>query len=170
MRKALQPVWRQFLIDLDGQQSSWSSRTAQGFIDRANDAIESQKNAGAHHAKDLTDYLPSWLSRLIDHQITPILIDDLNLKLKPVLYRSSLELEENRSLSWQRIGILNTDGPDVGAAYVFAHLLQAGALDTLRRCQSKDCARFFLGPSNKKWCSPRCGSLSRVRMKRKRDR
>ena len=60
--------------------------------------------------------------------------------------------------------------PTVFAAYMFSNMTSLGWLTGLKRCRNPDCQEFFLGRTNVKWCSKSCGSLYRVRQKRKRDR
>ncbi|WP_083885943.1 CGNR zinc finger domain-containing protein [Halobacteriovorax marinus] len=45
-----------------------------------------------------------------------------------------------------------------------------GWLDGLKRCQSPECKKFFIGRSNVKWCSKTCGSRSRVKKMRKKNK
>lgn len=69
---------------------------------------------------------------------------------------------------WRRIANADAiDDPGLGIAYCIAHLLEIGAFDGLKRCNMKDCEKYFIGPPNRKWCSKKCGSLHRVRKKRK---
>ena len=49
-------------------------------------------------------------------------------------------------------------------------ILMDGYLERIHRCQLEDCDRYFVGDPRSKWCSERCGSKSRVRRKRKKDR
>jgi len=60
--------------------------------------------------------------------------------------------------------------PEKTAAYAFSQQLTLDGFSGLKRCHMKTCKRFFIGRPNTKWCSTSCGSLFRVRQKRKNDR
>lgn len=61
----------------------------------------------------------------------------------------------------------------VHGRYKYTSLIVACCMhefDRLRRCQSEDCSRYYLGTKRAKWCSDTCGSRERLRKKRKEDR
>lgn len=60
--------------------------------------------------------------------------------------------------------------PTVLAAYMFSNMISLGWMDGLKRCQSTDCRQFYIGRSNVKWCSKTCGSRSRVKRMRRRNK
>ncbi|MBX2988844.1 MAG: CGNR zinc finger domain-containing protein [Bdellovibrionaceae bacterium] len=60
--------------------------------------------------------------------------------------------------------------PTVFASYMFSNMTSLGWLEGLKRCRNPECQQFFIGRPNVKWCSKSCGSLYRVRQKRKRDK
>lgn len=60
--------------------------------------------------------------------------------------------------------------PTVFAAYMFTNMTSLGWLNGLKRCSSIDCQQFFIGRPNVKWCSKTCGSRSRVKKMRKRNK
>lgn len=49
-----------------------------------------------------------------------------------------------------------------------AILISVGVFDRLKRCEA--CKRFYFGGPRAKYCSDNCGSLTRVRRKREKDR
>lgn len=49
-------------------------------------------------------------------------------------------------------------------------VITAGLSGRIKRCARKGCKKFFFGDPRKKWCSDNCGSLIRVRKKRKLDK
>lgn len=55
-------------------------------------------------------------------------------------------------------------------ALVIAQALSDGRLDGLMRCQLEECSRYFVGAGRAKWCSSRCGTRHRARVKRKKDK
>lgn len=50
------------------------------------------------------------------------------------------------------------------------NLLACGAFVGLKRCGSKECQKYFIGKSNKRWCSSACGSRFRVKKMRKKNK
>ena len=111
-----------------------------------------------------------WLTRLIENGVTGQLIDELNKQTSDIRYRRLLDIYEGGSPRWNNIADLDDIEPESSAAYAISHLVGSGAFERLRQCQEDACDRFFLGPPNAKWCSSRCGSRSRGRDKRIRDR
>ena len=57
---------------------------------------------------------------------------------------------------------------DAAMALIVSTLLEAGKLNNVKRCESKDCRQFHVRRG--KWCSDGCGSRERLRKKRKLDR
>jgi predicted RNA-binding Zn ribbon-like protein len=112
-----------------------------------------------------------WLTSLRKDGFTALMIDELNKHTANIKYRRLLNLDEGVSPRWDNIADLGDDiEAKSKAAYAISHLLGSWVFQRLRKCQAEACDRFFLGPSNAKWCSPSCGSRSRGRDKRKRDR
>lgn len=54
-------------------------------------------------------------------------------------------------------------------AWALIRVIQEGTDRRIKRCPLKDCQKIFFGDVRAKWCSPGCGSLYRVRKKRRED-
>jgi hypothetical protein len=59
---------------------------------------------------------------------------------------------------------------DALRAHNLAYLISDGVLEGLRVCQRPECKDFYIGGPRAKWCSDKCGSIVRVKKKRKRDK
>lgn len=72
---------------------------------------------------------------------------------------------------WRRVANADQiDDPELSVAYAMAHLAARGAFVGLKRCVFSECQDFFIGRSNKKWCSNSCGSHFRVNKSRKKSK
>ncbi len=120
--------------------------------------------------------LRKWLSRYIDEGLTEGFLDDLNRVIHKTRYAKYILPQR---LDTKNVGqphtqfiaeISKNPNPQVIAADDFSKLLTSGILHRLKRCQFEECGNLFLGPSNRKWCSKKCGTTSRVRKKRQEDR
>ena len=130
----------------------------------------------------LTGYIPLevqfgmaaryWLARIHDEGVSKNMMDEINRELGNIRFIHMLMPAKDGAPYWQHISDLDTSwaGPHEIAAYNIANQIVIGGLEKLKRCQLPACNRFFLGPRNAKWCSVSCGSLYRVRQKRKRER
>ena len=86
-------------------------------------------------------------------------------------YRQSFIGRKNNKLITTYIAHLkHHPDPAVLACYLFSSMASLGWLEGLNRCQSPECLKFFIGRSNVKWCSKTCGSRSRVKKMRKKNR
>lgn len=113
-----------------------------------------------------------WLARILDEGVSENMMDEINQELGDIRFIHMLMLTKNGTPYWQHISDLDASlaAPHIIAAYNIANQIVIGGFEKLKRCQLRACNRFFLGPRNAKWCSEACGSLYRVRQKRKRDR
>lgn len=173
MKKALQDGGPAFHSMIDGRVNTWDSKVAEELLERVNQVL-----SGIPPESEL--YLPaeygfwmamgSLLDRLIQEGVTSKMIANLNFGLRNISFRHVLRLTDSGEPTWQYIADFRL-GPDAiaSAAYGFSHLLEVGALDGLKRCESTDCRNFFIGRPNAKWCSKRCGSRYRVRLKRQKQ-
>lgn len=174
MKKPLHKESETFLSYVGGRISVWDDGVEWALVEAANEGLK-------RFLEETTLYLPErmiferavaqWLTRLLNDGVTARLIDELNKQTAHIRYRRLLNLDEGGSPRWDEIADLGNDiEPESKAAYAISHLLGSGAFQRLRQCRADACDRFFLGPPNAKWCSPRCGSRFRGRDKRKRDR
>lgn len=163
----------QNLILQNGQLIGWGAADAKNILKSANEAVVSEeiRNRGTYkQVADMVAY--EWLERLVKEGVSKQLMDDLNKPISHIEYRRALMLSKDGHIFWRQVAVENDDlrHPQLKAIYVISHLLAIGALKNLKRCELKDCRRFFIGPTNRKWCSKSCGSLFRVKKKRKKDK
>ena len=174
MKKPLHEESETFLSYADGRISVWDDSDEEVLVEAANRGLRHSSDETASYIDELMLFesaVAQWLTRLLKDGFTALMIDELNKQTADIRYRRLLNLDEGGSPRWDNIAYLGDDiEPESKAAYAISHLLGSGAFQRLRQCQADACDRFFLGPPNAKWCSPRCGSRSRGRDKRKRDR
>lgn len=113
-----------------------------------------------------------WLCKYLDQgEATDEMVEDLNSWLSSIRYRHVLMPSKTGIPYWEYIADLNRYlDPTESAAFGFSQILAIGGLAKVKCCQMPDCGHYFLGRSNAKWCSKKCGSLFRVQKKRKLDR
>ena len=70
----------------------------------------------------------------------------------------------------QEMANYHADFSEALCAYVLAYFIDDGVFDYLRRCERQECKRYYIGGPRAKWCSTTCGSIVRVKVKRKRDK
>lgn len=170
MEKALHACKEQFLLSSKGRLIGWGADDVKNLINNANTAItENLKNKNKITIKDAECLFAfEWFESLIDKGITKALVEKLNSRITHVEYHHVLMHFPNGKPYWRYVANGDQiDDPELSVAYGVSHLLAAGALDGLKRCQAKDCQHFFLSRPNAKWCSKSCGSKYRVRKKRK---
>ena len=173
MKKALHIEKEQFLISSKGQLIGWGDADVKNLLKNANKAKAQNLEFGSgvpfHEAECI--YTREWFDSFIDNGLTKDVIDKLNLRIAHVRYHHVLIHSPKGLPYWRRVA--NADqilDPELSIAYAMAHLLASGAFEGLKRCGLKDCQKYFIGRPNLKWCSKSCGSLYRVRRKRKRDK
>lgn len=166
MKKALHETDEVFIFQKSGKASIWDFK-AEEVIEAINDS--SQEN------NPVILNLRKWIVRYLNEGITDELLDDLNSKIQNNRYSkyvipadltgSVSDLPKNAYIA-QYDTALN---PESYAADDFSKLLTSGEFKRLKICKLDDCDNIFLGPPQSKWCSKPCGSLFRVRTKRRRD-
>jgi predicted RNA-binding Zn ribbon-like protein len=161
------------LLFQEGQLIGWGTNDVKNLINAANDAVINEEIKTKKLTwKELSDIIVyEWFEKFVAKGITKEIVNDLNKRVSHIQYRRALMHSKNGHPYWREVADAESlNHPDLKTAYVISHLLAIGALENLKRCQLKDCRKFFIGPTNKKWCSKSCGSLYRVRDKRKKDR
>lgn len=98
------------------------------------------------------------------------LITVLTKFLEPVKHQCFIERRGKRLSTVYVAHLTHHPDPGILACYLFSSMATLGWLDGLKRCKSSDCQKFFIGRSNVKWCSKTCGSRSRVKKMRKKNR
>jgi len=110
-----------------------------------------------------------WFDIFIDKGITKEVTRKLNSRIGHVQFIHVLSHSVDGSLHWRRIA--NGDkihDPEISIAYMMANLLSSGDFKGLKRCERKECKKYFIGRANKTWCSESCGSHFRVKKMRKK--
>ena len=174
MKKPLHKESEIFLSYVNGRITPWDIRDEEDLVEAANRGLDHSFDALGSSDNELVIFERSaarWLTSLLKDGFTAVMIDELNRQTATIRYRRLLNLAEGGAPRWDNIADLgDAIGPESKAAYAISHLLDTGAFHRLRQCQADACDRFFLGSPNAKWCSSNCGSRSRGRNKRKRDR
>lgn len=167
MEKALHDC---ILVIKDGKKPIRYDKDSIDFlIDGANDHLQGEKiqpKSKAALAKSLFNLMTEYEQNGPTNQ----LIDELNKFIEPIKHQCIIG-RKNQKLTRTYVAHLKHQ-PDPGtfACYLFSSMSSLGWLDGLKRCQSSDCKKFFIGRSNVKWCSKTCGSRSRVKKMRRRKK
>lgn len=173
MKKAQHQEKSQFLLYEKGQVVEWGVDDVKNLLKAANAAVinEETKTRKLTFNEYFNIIIHDWFEIFVRDGITEKVVKHLNDRLSHIRYHHVLMHSKKGPPYWRYIA--NSDSimtdPELKSAYGITHLLAAGALASLKRCKVKDCQRFFIGPPNRKWCSKSCGSLYRVRQKRKKD-
>lgn len=174
MKKALQKKDEQFFISSKGRLISWGVADVKNLVKKANYA--KAENLSFDERITIQDaecaFARQWFDLFIEKGFTKPVIDKLNSRIAHVWHHHILIASSDGSLPhWRHVANADRiDDPELAIAYSVAHLLACGALDGLKRCEMEECKNYFIGKTNVKWCSKSCGSLFRVRKKRKRDK
>ena len=174
MEKALHDGKEPFLLYRKGELIGWGANDVKNLIDAANAAVvnEETKRRKLTYDEYFKIIIHDWFEIFVNEGITEKVIKHLNARIQHVRFHHVLKYSENGLPYWRHIADSNSmmSDPELQSAYGITHLLATGALKNLKCCRSKNCQKFFIGRSNVKWCSKSCGSLYRVRQKRKRDK
>lgn len=173
MEKPLQTEKEQFLLSSKGRLIGWGLADVKNLLKNANKAKTENLKLGSevtiHEAECV--FTREWFDLFIDKGITKEIINKLNSRISHVLYHHILMPSSKGFSYWRRVANADQiDDPELSIAYAMAHLLACGAFVGLKRCRSKECQKYFIGKSNKKWCTSTCGSRSRVKKMRKKNR
>lgn len=173
MKKAQQTRTTQFLLAKKGQLISWGLDDVKNLLKAANSAIinEETKTKRLTYGEYFNIIIHDWFEIFVKEGITEKVIKHLNARISHIHYHHILIHSKDGLPYWKYIANSNSimSDPELQSAYGITHLLSIGALKNLKRCNLNSCKNFFIGPPNKKWCSQSCGSLYRVRQKRKKD-
>ena len=174
MEKALHDKKGPFLLYRRGQLIGWGTNDVKNLIDAANAAVinEETKTRKLTYDEYFKIIIHDWFEIFVNEGITEKVIKHLNARIQHVRFHHVLKYAGNGLPDWRYIADSNSimSDPELQSAYGITHLLATGALNNLKRCGLKDCQKFFIGRSNVKWCSKSCGSLYRVRQKRRNDK
>lgn len=148
-----------------------------GDILTAEDVLQVFLNA-ANDGEGLTHTILTSIHR---DGITDVLVNKINewMALRPRSVRPQLQ-NETRSITWvfdEPVNVTWLFEPSIKpqpdqflslAGWCTAVLISLDVFDQLKRCEV--CSNFYIGGPRAKYCSDTCGSLNRVRRKRKKDR
>jgi hypothetical protein len=120
-------------------------------------------------------YLADWMERFVSKGFTTQMLQELRRELGNIRFfhvlNPAIPTRGKPLPHWDYIAdTADFTDPRTTAAYAFSQQLTLDGFIGLKRCHLKSCRKFFIGRPNTKWCSDSCGSLHRVRQKRKRDR
>lgn len=187
MKKPLQGPNKGCFSWKNGKLTRWSSNGLEMILKAANDATKFEVDPAtgytvftgeaihvAHDPKDseLCKTLEAWMSQLTSKKDRTQIINEINQLTGRIRYLHVLDIDQENHAFWhyQITDMSRIPTPSETAALMFSEQLVMGNLEDLKRCAQSECKKFFIGRKNKKWCSDACGSKSRVRTKRKRDR
>lgn len=165
MEKALHDC---VLVIKDGKEPQrYDKDSVEFLIDGANCYLE-EGEEGPKSKVALSKSLFNLMSSYEKDGPTNQLIDELNKFLEPVKHQCFIGRKNQKLITTYVAHLKHHPDPGVFACYLFSSMASLGWLDGLKRCQSPECQKFFIGRSNVKWCSKTCGSRSRVKKMRKR--
>jgi len=163
-----------FVINFRGKEISAFSATelAMSLIEGANNFLETKNTKRVEvNIKDQHSFLcHEYLHEYLKHGNNEDFLNKLNLKMSNMQFQFLLYKETSLSPIQRKFVWYQTNYSKIEEAVLFplSNSISTGKLINLKRCHSIDCQKFFLGKSNKKWCSDNCGG--QIRMKRKRIR
>ncbi len=174
MEKALHEGKEPFLLYRKGELIGWGTNDVRNLIEAANAAVinEETKSRKLTYDEYFKIIIHDWFEIFVNEGITEKVIKHLNARIQHVRFHHVLKYSESSLPYWRYIADSNSmmSDPELQSAYGITHLLATGALKNIKRCGLKDCQKFFIGRSNVKWCSKSCGSLFRVRQKRRKEK
>lgn len=174
MEKALQDYFYVQKTDRNGNTikkppERYDRKFVSYLIDGANNHIKQTK--GRDPTQSTHDEFIHWcMSEYIKNGASPALLNTLNRNISVVGHQCHVMPSGKNLIAIFIAHIPHNPPPTIFASYMFSNMTSLGWLDGLKKCKNPDCHQFFIGRSNVKWCSKPCGSLFRVRNKRKRDR
>ena len=167
MEKALHDC---VLVIKDGKETiRYEKDSVEILLDGANYYIE-EGEAGPKSKIALSKSIYNLMNSYEEHGPTNSLIDELNKFLAPVRHQCFVGRKNKKLITTHIAHLQHHPEPAVFACYLFSSMTSLGWLDGLKRCQSPECKKFFIGRTNVKWCSKTCGSRSRVKKMRKRKK
>ncbi len=139
------------------------------LIEAANNHIK--KLEGRDSIQSAHDEFIYWcMEEYLKNGASPDLLNTLNSNVCYIGHQSHIMPVGKKLVAMFVAHIPHQPPPTVFAAYMFSNMTSLGWLDGLKRCQSIECQQFFIGRPNVKWCSKTCGSRSRVKKMRKRNK
>lgn len=168
MEKALHDY---FYINTGKELKPYSSKETSTLVEAANIYIERKNgNDSPNTIPALEAFIYECMDEYYQNGVSDNLLNKLNEILRNIKIQCLVENVENK-LSAVHVAYMpyNPD-PLVFGAYMFSNITSLGGFKKLKRCQSNDCLKFFIGRTNAKWCSNSCGSKCRVKKMRRNKR
>lgn len=172
MSKPLQIENQQFLISSKGRLIAWGLADVKNLLKNANRAKDENLTLESRMTIPEAEcaLTREWFDLLIDNGATKEVIVRLNSRIAHVRFHHVLMHSPKGRPYWRHVANADQiDDPELSIAYAIGHLLAVGAFKGLKRCGLEKCQNYFIGKSNKKWCSDSCGSHFRVKIMRKRN-
>ncbi len=171
MKKPLQKEKEQFVVMRKGQLIGWGHADVKNLIRMANRAITENIDINSNITIREAEcaLAKEWFDMFLEKGITKEVTSKLNSRIGHVQFLHVLSHSTDGSLHWRRIANGDKiDDPEISIAYMMAHLLSSGEFKGLKRCERKECEKYYIGRPNKRWCSESCGSHFRVKRMRKK--
>lgn len=157
-----------FYINTGKEIKLYSSKEGSALIEAANIHIDRINAKGSPNTvPPLEAFIYECMDKYQQHGVSDDLLNKLNEILRNVKIQCLFENVENRIIAVHIAYMPHNPPPLHLGAYLFSHVTSLGGLEGLKRCQSNDCDKFFIGRPNSKWCSSSCGSKCRVKKMRK---
>jgi predicted RNA-binding Zn ribbon-like protein len=165
MEKALHDY---FYINTGMELKLYSCKESSTLIEAANIHIDRNNGKGSLDTiPALEAFIYECMDEYLRNGVSDGLLNKLNDILKDIKIQCLVENIEKR-LSAVHIACMPINShPLLLGAYMFSNVASLGGFEGLKRCQSKDCRKFFIGRTNSKWCTNACGSKHRVKKMRK---
>jgi hypothetical protein len=174
MKKALHECFYVLKTDKTGKTDGkppirYDKKFTSYLIEGANNHIN--KLEGRDSVQMTHDEFICWcMNEYFKKGASPALLNTLNSHVCIVGHQCHVMHSGKKLVAMFVAHIPHKPPPTVFAAYMFSNMTSLGWLDGLKKCQSDDCQQFFIGRPNVKWCSKTCGSRSRVKKMRKRNK
>jgi len=174
MEKALQDC---FYVQMNDKTGNTLKRSPERYdrkfvsylIDGANNHV-TQLKGRASNQSDHDEFIFWCMSEYLKNGASSALLNTLNRYMSVVGHQCHVSRTDKKLVAMFIAHIPQNPPPQVFASYMFSNMTSLGWLEGLKKCKNPECCQFFIGRPNVKWCSKSCGSLYRVRQKRKRDK
>lgn len=174
MEKALQNCFYVQMTDKTGKTDKkppkrYDRRSVSYLTEGANNHIKQFE--GRDSIQTAHDEFIYWcMDEYFKNGASPALLNILNGNICFIGHQCHIDASKKKLEAVFVAHIPHNPHPTIFAAYMFSNMTSLGWLEGLKRCKNPECQQFFIGRTNAKWCSKNCGSLYRVKRKRKKDR
>lgn len=158
-----------FYISTNGKLKLYSKDDSEILIEGANNHLSNLPKRQPVQI-NLDRFIYECMNQYFELGVNDDLLNKLNKHMEGIRHQCLVEKLHKKLLAVHIAHIPYNPPPTIFAAYMFSHITSLGGLEGLKRCKSPECKKFFIGRSNVKWCSKTCGSRSRVKKMRKKNR